>query len=588
MNKKNFFLTIGILFFFPLFLEAHSVSFSSKTVDENNLEITVTMTLNPDEWLYKDFISFSVDNPTVVLSPFKSSKDAINRYDPSFKNTKKIFEHDVTFFVNTTKKTDLNGEAYLHVNSSSNKQGHEEHLFLLPFNQKNTQENSALSNEISTQKAIAQNNFQKSVDPKEKTPAVSWSTYISDMVKTIQSPFIRLLLVFLLGILLSLTPCIYPMIPITIGILQAQGSKSLFYNFLLALAYTCGMATTFALFGLVASCTGPLCGQLLMEPIFITGLVIILGYLGLSMLGLYDVYVPKFFKPAKSVKGGSLFSSFLFGAASGTIASPCVSPGLAVLLSIVATLGNKLLGFLLLFVFGVGLSTPLLIVGSFSSSLSLLPRAGMWMIEIKKLFGFMIFGMCFYYISYIVPMTILLWIIALFTAGAGCYYIYSGHNLKHSRVWKKINIWVGIVLVASSIVLLFQAYRITTYAQVDMYSNDLWHTDYDTALAQARLENKKLFIDFWATFCPICLAINKTVLTKPSILKALQEFVMVKVDGTYSSNKPYKQIKDKFSIKGFPTFLLIDPSDETIVKEWGGELYDMQEEQFISELKHNA
>jgi len=123
------------------------------------------------------------------------------------------------------------------------------------------------------------------------------------------------------------------------------------YNFLLALAYTFGIATTFACFWASYQLYGPLCGQLLMEPLFIAGLVAILAYLGFSMLGFYDVYVPKFFQPSKkSARGGSLFSSFIFGAASGTIASPCVSPGLILLLSIVATLNSKILGFLLLFV----------------------------------------------------------------------------------------------------------------------------------------------------------------------------------------------------------------------------------------------
>src|SRR5581483_1012022 len=168
-----------------------------------------------------------------------------------------------------------------------------------------------------------------------------------------------------------------------------------------ALAYTMGIATTFAIFGLLASCTGPLCGQLLMQPLFIIGLVILLAYLGFSMFGLYSIYIPKFFTISHKKHNGSLFSSFIFGAASGTISSPCVSPGLALLLSIVATLGNKFLGFLYLFIFGVGLGLPLLIVGAFSSSLSLLPQAGTWMIEVKKFFSFIIFGMCFYYLSYI-------------------------------------------------------------------------------------------------------------------------------------------------------------------------------------------
>jgi thioredoxin:protein disulfide reductase len=587
-NIKNSFINLGILCLLPFFIESRSISFSSKTLNEDSQEIEMHVTLDPDEWLYKDYITFSVDNPNITLSPFKSSQNATNRYDPTFKKTKKIFENEIKVFITATKKPDFNGDVYLHVNTLSNKYGAEENLFLLTFKQ--NQENNTEQQHINLQ--IQENNpEQKKIVKKieeHKEEPFSLSAYISSLVKTIHSPFIRLLLVFLLGVLLSLTPCIYPMVPITIGILQAQGSKSILYNFLLAVIYTCGMATTFALFGLLASCTGPLCGQLLMEPLFIIGLVIVLGYLGFSMLGLYDVYVPKFFKSsAQPTLRGSLFSTFIFGAASGTIASPCVSPGLVLLLSIVATLGNKILGFLLLFAFGIGLSTPLLIVGTFSSSLNLLPKAGLWMVEIKKIFGFMIFGMCFYYISYIVSFTILLWFIGIFTASIGIYYLHSSQTMI-SPTWKKITLFLGILLITCAVIIFFQAYRAMTYGNRDTYDphKNLWHTDYENTLNQARKEDKKLFIDFWATFCPVCLAINKTTFTKPKIIAALQTFVMLKVDGTYNSNKPYDRLKDKFGIKGFPTFLLIDPTTETIIKEWGGEIYDMADETLIKEFEN--
>ena len=109
-----------------------------------------------------------------------------------------------------------------------------------------------------------------------------------------------------------------------------------------------------------------------------------MAYLALSMFGFYDMYVPNILQTKNNVNHkGSLFSAFVFGAISGSIASPCLSPGLALLLTIVATLGNNLLGFLLLFSFGIGLSIPLLIIGTFSSSINILPQAGMWMIEVK-------------------------------------------------------------------------------------------------------------------------------------------------------------------------------------------------------------
>lgn len=584
MNTLYSILTGTLFFLSYTAIESRSISFESRQHNENTFEISLVITLQPQEWLYKDSLMLSLDNPALTLSPFTSSKDAVTKYDPAFRKNKKVFEDTVTLTMQVTKPSDFHDPAYLHISSITNLEGADEKIFPLTVTQHNGPQPTSIQ-EKNTHTQVAKAAPQKK-QPQEHFSFATFSNYISNLVTTIQSPAMRLLLVFLLGVLLSLTPCIYPMIPITIGVLQAQGSKSLIYNFLLALAYTCGMATTFSLFGLLASCTGPLCGQLLMEPLFIAGLIIILSYLAFSMLGFYDVYVPKFFKGPQKIKGGSLVSSFIFGAASGTIASPCVSPGLVLLLSVVATLNNAFLGFLLLFVFGIGLSTPLLIVGAFSSSLSLLPRAGLWMVEIKKLFGFMIFGMCFYYASYIIPLYILNWFIALFVAAVGIYYLYTSQTLYTSSKTKKFTYLVGILCIATSVVLFFTAYRAVTYGSDDEYEErGSWHTNYEQALAQAQQEGKKLFIDFWATFCPICLAINKTVLTKPTIINKLQElFVLLKVDGSHNGNVPYNTLRTKFSVTGFPTFLIVDPETEAIVAQFGGELYDMPEDELIKKL----
>ncbi len=419
MKIMHYIFSISFFLITVTTLLSKTLEYSSRSIDPKTIEIILNFTFEPEEYMYKDSIVLFIDNPLYTIAPFKSSKEAATRYDPTFKKSKKIFENNVTLSAQITVPEKMDSDAYLHISTATNKQGTDEIVIpiIAPNNIDETQLNK-ISHEEETKNALHSAHGKN--HNSSSSSSFSLSEYISNLVKTINSPFMRIILVFFLGMLLSLTPCIYPMVPITIGILQAQGSKSLLYNFLSALSYTCGIATTFALFGLLASCTGPLCGQLLMEPIFIIGLVILLTYLGLSMLGFYDVYVPKFFKPStQNLKGGSLLSTFIFGAASGTIASPCVSPGLVLLLSIVATLNNKILGFLLLFVFGIGLSTPLLIVGAFSSSLALLPRAGLWMVEIKKLFGFMIFGMCFYYINYIIPTPILLWILAIFVASSG-------------------------------------------------------------------------------------------------------------------------------------------------------------------------
>jgi thiol:disulfide interchange protein DsbD len=413
----------------------------------------------------------------------------------------------------------------------------------------------------------------------------SWSETLSQLIESTKSLPLRLLLVFLLGVLLSFTPCIYPMIPITVGILHSQKASSLGANFMRASSYTLGLATTFALMGMVASYTGPIYGKLLVHPVSVLIIVSFLGYLALSMLGLYELHIPRFLQPKAQSSGGSgsLLSAFLFGTASGTIASPCVSPGLILLLSIVATLGSALLGFTLLFVFGIGLSTPLLLIGTFSSSLSLLPQAGMWMVEIKKMFGLLLFGVCFYYLANLVSWPVLMALAALFLLAIGIFYLAQPTHYL-SPFWKKINIIIGFSLIIGAFLAGAESYQ--AYC-AGITHDDFWFTNYELALQQAKRENKKMFIDFWARYCSICKKINSTVLVDEKVKNALCNYVPVKIDGTDESTAEYQTVKNTFNIVGFPAFLIVDPHTQKIEMRWSSELYSMPREKFIEQLQSN-
>ena len=217
-----------------------------------------------------------------------------------------------------------------------------------------------------------------------------------------------LLLAFLIGIVTSFTPCIYPMIPITMGILQSQASTSLWRNFLLSTTYVTGIATVYATLGYFAATTTLILGQWLANPIFIGFLVLLFLYLAFSMFGFYEIYMPGFMQQRGTgikVKG-SFFYTFLFGAISGTAASPCLTPALALLLGFVAKRGNPLIGFATLFSFAFGMGLLLIVVGTFSTSLTALPRAGAWMDEIKKFFGFLLIGVSVYFVQPFIEPTV--------------------------------------------------------------------------------------------------------------------------------------------------------------------------------------
>lgn len=405
----------------------------------------------------------------------------------------------------------------------------------------------------------------------------SWLTWISSTMQETNSVSVRIFLVFLLGLLMSLTPCIYPMIPITAGILQTQTSRSLLTSFLLSLSYTVGIATTFAVLGLLAAFAGQAMGNLMSQPLFIVPLVGLLFYLALSMIGVYEMYIPRFLQPRDhTINSGSFISAFTFGAVSGIIASPCLSPGLVCLLCLVTTLGSKLMGFVLLFSFGIGLGVPLLIIGTFSSSLSLLPRAGMWMVEVKKIFGFFMLAMCLYFLNFITPSYIMEWVIVCSAFLIGIAFLFMAIH-AYTKTWRYLYTLLCIFLITSSALLAYKQLK-----NRPLLPENQWHTDYAHALLQAQQENKYVFLDIGAPYCSICKAIDATLFSNKRVKEFLETRTMpVKLDGSLAQNK---QLLEQFKVIGFPTILLINPKSQAIIKHWGPELYSIAPEQFIDQL----
>jgi len=198
------------------------------------------------------------------------------------------------------------------------------------------------------------------------------------------------------GLLASLTPCVYPMIPITAGVISNSnigGSK--LRGFLLSLAYITGMALTYAGLGIFAAATGRFFGTINTSPwtFLIVGNIILL--LGLGML---DVFRLPTFAPRMDTKIKGMPGVFIIGVVSGLIAGPCTAPVLGALLAYVASTGNLFLGGSLLFVFSFGMGAILLVVGTFSGILASIPRSGYWMVIIKKTMGVFMIGLAEYFL----------------------------------------------------------------------------------------------------------------------------------------------------------------------------------------------
>lgn len=215
------------------------------------------------------------------------------------------------------------------------------------------------------------------------------STYLQGSIS------LSILAVYLAGVLISFTPCIYPVIPITIAVIGARGGGSKVRGFVLSLIYVTGMAVTYTILGAIAALSGRLFGQIQSNPwtyFFIGNLCIIMG---LSMLGVFSFSIPMpAFVTRRPVQGRTKggVGSFLMGVASGLVMGPCTTPALAVLLGYAATRQNLILASSLMFVFAFGMGTLLIIVGTFAGLLAAIPKSGAWMTRISRIFGWVLLG----------------------------------------------------------------------------------------------------------------------------------------------------------------------------------------------------
>ncbi len=204
---------------------------------------------------------------------------------------------------------------------------------------------------------------------------------------------------YLGGVVISFTPCTYPLIPVTVGIIGAQGTSSKLRGFLLSLFYVLGLAVTYAALGAVAALSGRIFGQLQTTPLTYFIMANICLIMGLSMLDVFKISIPipqKLLQYSGGKKG--FVSSFILGAASGFVIGPCTAPALGVLLGFVALKTNVLQGIGLLFIFALGMGTLLILVGTFAGFISSLPRSGAWMTAVTRGFGVILIGAAEYFL----------------------------------------------------------------------------------------------------------------------------------------------------------------------------------------------
>ncbi|MCK4993665.1 MAG: sulfite exporter TauE/SafE family protein [Candidatus Omnitrophica bacterium] len=210
--------------------------------------------------------------------------------------------------------------------------------------------------------------------------------------------FFTYLVVFVSGVIICFTPCIYPILPVLVGYIGGADIKTKREGFVRSLSYVLGLALVYSSLGAVAALSGSLFGAFQNNfwlSLFVGNVFIIMG---LFMLDVFHFPQISFFKATPMRKVSSISSAFLLGAVSGLVLGPCTTPVLGVILTYVAAQGNLFLGITLLFTYALGLGVPLLILGAFVGLLKKMPKSGLWMIRIKKIFGLLLIGAGVYFL----------------------------------------------------------------------------------------------------------------------------------------------------------------------------------------------
>ena len=363
---------------------------------------------------------------------------------------------------------------------------------------------------------------------------------------------------FLFGLALNLTPCVYPVIPMTVSFFINQSDRKKWAMFLLALSYVVGIALIFSALGLISALVGKQWGFLFQNPWFVIVITIIILSMAASMFGAFEITVPSFLMTPLGRSRQGVLGSLLMGLTVGVVIAPCAAGILIGLVGLVAKLGIVAKGTLLFFVMGLGLGLPYLFLAMFSGLLNRLPKSGMWMVWIRKLFGLLLIGVAIYFL---LPQAKQIDDQQGFYLGVLC--VFGGlllgfleHGEGYTRSFKIIRGIFGILLI------LLGALLVNAAIQPEPSPID-WVYYRDQSIEQLKEKNRPVLIDFYADWCAACKELDRRTFRNKKVVKKAIEFVMLRVDCTSPDNK-CTALTEKFGVSGLPTVVFMNSKGEEI------------------------
>lgn len=374
-----------------------------------------------------------------------------------------------------------------------------------------------------------------------------------------QGPLYATLAALLGGLLVSLTPCVYPMIAVTVSVFGARKANGRWGGAALSFCFVLGIVAMFVPLGVIAGLSGSVFGSVLQSRWVLVGISLLFLALAASLFGAFEFALPSSFTNRLAELGGIGYKgAFALGLACGLIASPCTGPVLTGILTYIAQTRSAALGAGAMAAFAFGLGTPFFLVGTFAVQL---PKSGRWMIHVKSLLGIVLVIVALYYLGTAFPA------LGAWAKPSGVFYGIAGASLLLGLALGAVHrdfgeLGSGVKVGKGLGILLVSAAGFALVTALGRPSESFaWHQgDVAAARERALREGRPLLVDFTATWCGACKQLDRETFSAPKVLPEMARFVAVKVDATNDDDPGVGATLAQFKVMGLPTVVIFDSS----------------------------
>jgi thiol:disulfide interchange protein DsbD len=495
--------------------------------------------------------------PPHKMRAFSFSKDKIA-----------VYENEILIFVHVSTSPQLSLGAHT-ISTRLSYQACDEHTCFAPSEKEILFDFNVVSAGMPTQE-INGDIFSKFKDS-QLDEAVTPASLTADELKAKQYIERGLLFAvftfFSIGLALNLTPCVYPVIPLTVSYFGGQSQRARGSSFVNALFYLFGIAIAFSFLGLLSGLAGKQWGFLFQSPWFVVAITVIILAMSASLFGAFEITVPSWLLTNVGGAREGVIGAFIMGLTAGVVIAPCAAGIITGLVGLVAKLGLVVKGTFLFFVMGLGLGLPYLILATFSGLLNKLPQSGVWMVWVRKLFGLLLVAVALYFLLPQLErvhdkLGFLFGLLAIF---GGLLLGFLDHSPGYTKAFKVGRAVFGVLIIVMGIV--------WTQNALQAKPSEIDWVHYDNQTIQDFLvDGKPVFMDFYADWCAPCKQLDRETFTDERVIETAKSFTMIKVDCT-APDAATRAFMNRYQVVGMPTLIFLSAS--------GRELEQLREIGFV-------